>query len=93
MMGKKQLEKEPMSCSRNAESYLKKCWQKRRYSLLFHYLFNMVGQDISVGIVTHYGLDGPGFESRWGRNFPHKSRPPLGTTQPPMHWIPGISHG
>ena len=25
-----------------------------------------VGRDISVGIATGYGLDGPGIESRWG---------------------------
>jgi len=29
----------------------------------------MVGCDSSVGIVTGYGLDGPGIESRWGREF------------------------
>jgi hypothetical protein len=28
-----------------------------------------VGRDSSVGIATRYGLDGPGFESRWGRDF------------------------
>jgi hypothetical protein len=28
----------------------------------------------SVGIATGYGLDGPGIESRWGRDFPHLSR-------------------
>jgi len=28
--------------------------------------------------VTPYGLDGPGIESRWGRDFPHPSRPVLG---------------
>ena len=28
-----------------------------------------------VGIATRYGMDGPGFESRWGRDFPHPSRP------------------
>jgi hypothetical protein len=27
-----------------------------------------------------YGLDGPGIESRWGRGFPHLSRPALGPT-------------
>jgi hypothetical protein len=27
---------------------------------------------------TGYGLDGPGIESRWGRDFPHLSRPTLG---------------
>ena len=31
-----------------------------------------------VGIATGYGLDGPGIESRWGRDFPHLSRPALG---------------
>jgi hypothetical protein len=32
----------------------------------------------SVGIETGYGLDGPGIESRWGRDFSHTSRPALG---------------
>ena len=31
-----------------------------------------------VGIATGYGLDGPGIESRWERDFPHLSRPALG---------------
>ena len=48
----------------------------------------------SVGIATRYGLDGPGIESRWGRDFPHPSRPALGPTQPPIQWIqfllPGV---
>jgi hypothetical protein len=35
-------------------------------------------RDSSVGIATGYGLDGPGTESRWDRNFSHKSRPALG---------------
>jgi hypothetical protein len=34
----------------------------------------VVGRDSSVGIATRYGLDGPGIESRWGRDFPHPSR-------------------
>jgi hypothetical protein len=25
---------------------------------------------VSVGVVTGYGLDGPGIESRWGAGFP-----------------------
>jgi hypothetical protein len=32
------------------------------------------GRDSSVGIATRYRLDGPGIESRWGRDFPHPSR-------------------
>jgi hypothetical protein len=30
----------------------------------------LVGRDSSVGIVTRYGLDGQGIESRWRRDFP-----------------------
>jgi hypothetical protein len=51
------------------------------------------GWDSSVGIVTGYGLDGPGIESRWGRDFLHTSRPALGPTQPPVQWILGLSRG
>ena len=43
-----------------------------------------------VGIATTYGLDGPGIESRWGRDFPHLSRPVLRPTQPPLQWVPGL---
>jgi len=42
------------------------------------------GSGSVVGIATGYGLDGPGIESRWGRDFPHLSRPALGPTQPPV---------
>ena len=37
-----------------------------------------VGRDNSVGVATRYGLDGPGIEARWGRDFSHPSRPALG---------------
>jgi hypothetical protein len=33
----------------------------------------MVAQDSSVSIATHYGLDCPGIESRWGWEFLHPS--------------------
>ena len=54
-----------------------------------------VDQD-SVGLVvtaTRYGLDGPGIESRWGRDFSHPSRPNLGHTHLPIPWILGLFPG
>ena len=46
-----------------------------------------------VGIATAYGLDGPGIESQWGRDFVHLSRPALRLTQPPVQWVSGLSWG
>ena len=46
-----------------------------------------------VGIETGYGLDGPGIESRWGRDFLQLSRPALRPIQPPVQWVPGLSRG
>jgi hypothetical protein len=46
-----------------------------------------------VGVATGYGLDGPWIESRWGRDFPHMSRPALWPTRPPLQLVPGLSQG
>ena len=66
------------------------CFEK----LTVVYPLHNVGRVSSVGIATHYGLDGPGIESRWGRNFPHPSRPALGPTSSPINWFrisfPGV---
>jgi hypothetical protein len=51
------------------------------------------GPGSSVGIVTGYGLDGPGIESRWGRDFLHMSRLALRPTQLPVHWVLGLTGG
>jgi len=52
-----------------------------------------VYRDSSVGIATRYGVDGPGIEFRWGRDFPHSSSPALRPTQPPVQWVLGVSQG
>ena len=52
-----------------------------------------MGRDSSVGVATRYGLDGPGIESLHGRDFPHPSRPAVGSTQSPVKWVPGPFSG
>jgi hypothetical protein len=55
------------------------------HSIYFNlYSLHNVGRDSSVGIATGYEVDGPGIESRWGRDFPHPSRPAVGSAQPPI---------
>ena len=53
----------------------------------FYKLCLMFGPGSVVGIATAYGLDGPGIESRWGRDYPRLSRPALMPTQPPVQWV------
>ena len=54
---------------------------------------HFMGRDSSDGIVTRYGLDGPGIESQCGRDFLNLSRLALWPTQPPIQWVPGLSRG
>ena len=49
-----------------------------------------MGRNSSVGIATRYELKGPWIESRWGRDFPHLSRPALGPNRPPIQWVMGL---
>jgi len=59
----------------------------------YYYYYYLVGRDSAIGIATRYGLDDPRIESRWGRVFPHLSRPTLGPTRPPVQWTPSLSRG
>jgi hypothetical protein len=59
-------------------------------SHLFIYLLPRLGS--SVGIAIGYGLGGAGIEFRWGRYFPHLSRPALGPTQPPAFYCVHKNH-
>jgi len=47
------------------------------------------GPGSSVGITTDYGLDGPG-SNPGGDEIFRSSRPALGSTQPPVKWVPGL---
>jgi len=49
-----------------------------------------VGRDSSVDIATRYGLDGPGSNPDGGGIFRTCPDRPLGTTQPPVQWVPGL---
>ena len=60
------------------------------FSILSH---KRSGPRSVVDIATAYGLDDPGIESRWGRDFPHLSRPALRPTQPPVQRVLGLSPG
>jgi len=52
-----------------------------------------LARDSAVGIATRYGLDGLEMGSRWGRDFPHPSRPALVPNQPPIQWVPHLFPG
>jgi hypothetical protein len=43
--------------------------------------------------LQNIGLDGPGIESRWGRDFPHPFKPAQGPTQVSVQFVPGVFPG
>ena len=59
------------------------------------FIFNIIrllngGTGSSVGIVTDYGLDGPGTNPGGDEIF-RPSRPVLGPIQPPVQWVQVLS--
>jgi len=64
-----------------------------RHNRFIIFLCKYCGPGSVVAITTGYGLDGPGIESLWERDFLHQSRPALRLTQPPVQWVPGFSRG
>jgi hypothetical protein len=63
-----------------------------KYIYIYMYEFQG-GLGSSVGIATAYGLEGPGIESRWGRDFPHLSRPAPRPAQSSVQWVSALSRG
>jgi hypothetical protein len=68
-----------------------KCWSVAlRCSPAWSPQRAIIDRDSSVGIATRYRLGGPGFKSRWGRDFPRLSIPALVPIQPPVQWFPAL---
>jgi len=69
-------------------------WYHRRQSTrsILGLLSRVSGPGSSVGIVTDYGLNGPGSDPGGDEIF-RPSRPVLGPTQLPVQWVQGLSWG
>ena len=64
--------------------------EDRDHTLCLNVNARQVDRDSSVGLVTRYGLGGPGINRRWRQNFPHPSRPTLRPTLSREQRVPGL---
>ena len=71
-------------------SFIKYRFINRSFSLRLYYFDRLhsqnCGRERVVGIAARYGLDGPGIESRWWRDFPYPSR---SAPRPNQHPVQG----
>jgi len=74
------------------QSELKLAREKRPTTMWLLRWISVRGPGSSVGIVTDYGLDGPG-SNPGGDEIFRASRPALGPTQPAVQWVPRLSRG
>jgi hypothetical protein len=71
--------------------YVCVCMYVRTHTHIYIYIYSISGsRDSVIGIAHRYGLGDPGFETRWGPNFPYPSRPVPRPTQPPVQRDPGL---
>ena len=61
-------------------------------AVIRHFPIHVGRPDSPVGIVTDYGLDGPG-SNPGGDEIFRPSRPAQAPTQPPVKRVPGLSRG
>jgi hypothetical protein len=88
-MGRQEMRTEFL-CGNSVSSTLRRYTNKETGKCIY-YVYG--GRDGAVGIATRYGLDGPGFEPRWGRDFLDPSTPATRRSQPPVEWVPGLRPG